>query len=300
MQEENKLNSILPQQDTHLNKLLRRTKILLPFQVIVLLIVGFVFLPLLFSNDSESKGWAFLILGPYILLSIVAFAILSTLGLVNSIKLVKRKIVNGLSITVLFLSMICLIAFLIGVVTVVMPIIQSNIRYSNQQKEEKTAEQKKIDFFHERYLALQEQFKEPQIAFGYQDNSQLVINVIDNEKESGGYIPGKTKGILLGYGGPSKYYLDDQKEIERMESDQQRNDFIRRKPVAVVLPDEEIFKASYSCNGPYQDCILSYPQIMPGTEYFYANVYLGDKLLNNDFTEAEQNIAKGGLSALSN
>src|SRR3989344_2400079 len=281
MQEENKLNSILPQQDTHLNKLLMRTKILLPFQVIALLIACFVFLPLLFSNDSESKGWAFLILGPYILLSIVAFAILSTLGLVNSIKLLKRKIVNGLSITVLFLSMICLIAFLIGVVTVVMPIIQSNIRYSNQQKEEKTAEQKKI-------------------AFGYQDNSQLVINVIDNEKESGGYIPGKTKGILLGYGGPSKYYLDDQKEIERMESDQQRNDFIRRKPVVVVLPDEEIFKASYSCNGPYQDCILSYPQIMPGTEYFYANVYLGDKLLNNDFTEAEQNIAKGGLSALSN
>ncbi len=291
MQEENTSNSIIPEQDPYLDKLLNRTKILLPFQIIFLLIASFVFLPLLFSSDSESKGWAFLTLGPYILLSMVVFVILSILGFVNSIKLLKRKIVNGLSISVLFLSVIFFVAFIVSMIIVLFPIVSNNTQHSNQQKLEKISDRNKVDFFHERYVALSEEFKQPQIAYSYK-YGQISLGFEDTANETGKPIPGKQKFILLGFALPD-FTANSQKLWD------ERNNAVKGKPIKIVLPDEATFKASYSCDGPYQDCILSYPQRMPETEYFYAKVYLGDKLLNDDYTEAEQNLAQKGQGTIS-
>ena len=300
MQEENISNQISATEDfqdkSKINKLLNRARLILPFQVILLVISSYIFLPFFFSHDSESKFWGLLILGPYIILAIIAFAVFSTLGLINSIRLLKRRVINGFSMSVFFASIFCLIGFLIGVITFIIPIISSNIQYSNQQKEQKTTEQNRANFFHERYLALTEEFKQPQIAYQY-INGQIIINV----KENGEYIPGKTKVILLGYVNPIVYSDKNDQDLKNKETEKLWDDSysIKGKTVSVILPGEALFTESYSCDGTSQhDCYLNYKN-NPGTEYFFANVYLGDKLLNNNYTKEEQEIAQNGLGALS-
>ena len=120
MQEENILNPINQntnpadfQDQVKTSKLLRRTRILLPFQVVLLVISGFIIIPFFFAS-GEGLGWGLLIYGNYIILSIVALAIFGILGLINSIKLLKRKVVSSLSLSVFFVSILCLIFFLVG------------------------------------------------------------------------------------------------------------------------------------------------------------------------------------------
>lgn len=126
---------------------------------------------------------------------------------------------------------------------------------------------------------MQEKYKDPQVVTSYY-LGELTLGTVE-----------KGETVLLGqsyFGDPDSYssYWNEEK------------DSIIGKSVKVVLPDEVTFKASYSCDGPYQDCRLNYPKHMPNREYFYAKVYLKNVLLNDEYTEEQQDFAKKGSGAM--